>query len=82
MTPTTPQPPVGAAATVACTRAFWSQRHRAYAFVFALPGTQQRFTVYTADPYGYEIGASYALTLTATAPPPGPTGPHVSIEEL
>ena len=75
MTPTTP-PLGGAAATVTCTRAFWSQRHARYAFVFTVRGTRQRFTVYAADPYGYEIGASYALALTASAPPPGPTPPH------
>lgn len=70
MTP--PPPPVEAATTVTCTRAFWSDRHHTYAFTFTLPGTQQRFTVYTADPYRFEIGATYAITLTATAPPPGP----------
>ena len=80
MTPT-PPPPAGAAATVTCTRAFWSQRHRVYAFVFTLPGTGQRFTVYAADPYGYEIGATYALTLTTSAPPPGPTPPQSRTRE-
>jgi len=59
---------------VTCTRAFWSDRHHTYTFVFTLPGTQQRFTVHTADPYRFEIGATYAITLTATAPPPGPPG--------
>jgi hypothetical protein len=79
-TTSTTSPNPEAAATVTCTRAFWADRHTQYTFVFTIPGTQQRFTVYTSNPYRYEIGATYTVTLTAAAAPPGPAtpgnGPH------
>jgi len=42
----------------------------AYAFVFRLPSTDSRFTIYTANPDRYLIGATYTLTLAEPAERP------------
>lgn len=70
MTAVTPPPPAAAAA-VTYVRAFRSDRHGRYAFVFAPPGTRERTTAHTGTPYRYAIGAAYTLTVHTTAAPPG-----------
>ncbi len=49
--------------TAVCAATYYADLIPAYAFVFRLPSTDTRFTVYTADPDRYLIGATYTLTL-------------------
>jgi hypothetical protein len=62
--PTRPGRPLEPATTV-CAAMYLADLIPAYAFVFRLPSTDTRFTVYTADPDRYLIGATYTLTLAA-----------------
>ena len=50
-------------ATAVCAAMYYADLVPAYSFVFRLPSTDTRFTVYTADPDRYLIGATYTLTL-------------------
>jgi hypothetical protein len=52
-------------ATAVCAAMYFADLIPAYAFVFRLPSTATRFTVYTGDPDRYLIGATYTLTLAA-----------------
>jgi hypothetical protein len=60
--PTRPGRPLEPA-TAACAAMYLADLIPAYAFVFRLPSTDTRFTVYTADPDRYLIGATYILAL-------------------
>src|SRR3954454_10743180 len=51
--------------TAVCAATYLADLISAYPFVFRLPSTDTRFTVYTADPDRYLIGATYTLTLAA-----------------
>jgi hypothetical protein len=61
-TPMRPGRPVDPT-TAVCAAMYYADLIPAYAFVFRLPSTDSRFTVYTADSDRYLIGATYALTL-------------------
>ncbi len=60
--PTRPSHPLEPVTTT-CAATYYADLVPAYAFVFRLPSTDSRFTVYTADPDRYLIGATYTLTL-------------------
>src|SRR6266540_2661542 len=49
--------------TAVCAARYFADLVPAHAFVFRLPSTDSRFTLYTADPDRYLIGATYTLTL-------------------
>jgi hypothetical protein len=57
-------------ATAMCAAMYLADLVPAYAFVFRLPSTDSRFTIYTADPDRYLIGATYTLTLAEPAERP------------
>jgi hypothetical protein len=63
--------PDATARTVAvCAASYYADLVPAYAFVFRVPSTDTRFTVYATDADRYTIGATYTLTLAeATAAP-------------
>jgi hypothetical protein len=49
--------------TAVCAAMYYADLVPAYAYVFRIASTDSRFTVYTADPDRYLIGATYTLTL-------------------
>src|SRR5438477_1223429 len=57
-------------ATAMCAAMYLADLVPAYAFVFRLPSTDSRFTIYTAEPDRYLIGATYTLTLAEPAERP------------
>ena len=72
--PTRPGRPLEPA-TAVCAAMYLADLVPAYAFVFRLPSTDTRFTVYTADPDRYLIGAAYTLTLAEPGDRPLSLGP-------
>ena len=78
--PPAPDEPI----TVVCAATYLADRIPAYAFVFRVPSTATRFTIYAANGGQYHINDQYALTLTPveagqpatpTAPPSGDPTP-------
>ena len=67
--PTRPGRPLEPA-TAECAAMYLNDLIPAYAFVFRLPSTDTRFTVYSADPDRFLIGTTYTLTLTAPSERP------------
>src|SRR6266545_795034 len=60
--PRPPNRPLEPTAAV-CAATYYADLVPAYAFVFRLPSTDTRFTLYTDDPDRYLLGATYTLTL-------------------
>jgi len=73
--PTRPGRPLEPA-TAVCAAMYLADLVPAYAFVFRLPSTDTRFTVYTADPDRYLIDATYTLTLAGPGERPLSLGPE------
>lgn len=66
--------------TVVCAATYFADRIPAYAFVFRVPSTATRFTIYAADGGQYRINDQYTLTLTPVeaSQPGAPTAPPSS----
>ncbi len=78
--PAAPDEPI----TVVCAATYLADLIPAYAFVFRVPSTATRFTIYAADGDQYRINDEYTLILTPveagqpappTAPPSGDPTP-------
>jgi hypothetical protein len=62
MTPFPPAPDTAVEAV--CTATYYADLVPACAFVFRLPATDTRFTVYARDPRRYAINGSYTVTIS------------------
>lgn len=54
----------GPPTTAECRATYFETLHNQHAFVFRLPLSATRFTVYATEPDQYEIGQTYTLTLS------------------
>jgi len=63
--------------TAVCAATYYADLIPAHAFVFRVPSTRTRFTVYAADADRYRISQTYTLTLTPVEDrrPAAPTKP-------
>jgi len=71
--PPAPDEPI----TVVCAATYLADLIPAYAFVFRVPSTATRFTIYVADGDQYRINDEYTLTLAPVeaGQPAAPTAP-------
>jgi hypothetical protein len=51
-----------------CAASYYADRISAYAFVFRIPASGTRFTVYACEPGRYHINSTYTLTLSDPDP--------------
>jgi hypothetical protein len=70
--PAASAPPPDEHVTVVCAAMYVDDLRGQYAFNFAVPATNTRFTIYTRHPDRYHIAATYALILAAPDAVPVP----------
>ena len=75
---TTPGRTVTQAGTATCAATYYADLIPAHAFVFRVPATDTRFTIYDPDPNRYRVSTDYTLTLSD----PDQIGLHLHHDEI